>query len=427
MKLQPKVRQKLQHQQKLSQHQRYALTVLAMNDMAFMAEAQRIVEENPLLEWAEVPEWGDGGDGYEVALNTIAATETLQDVLMAQVYWSGFAYSNELAEFLIASLDNDGYLRVDNEEIARLFHLKSDEVSEAIKALQNLEPAGVFARNVQECILIQLNRKGGKTAEVAKRMVSDCFPDLAQHHYEAIGDALGLEMAEVHQAMKLIMSLEPRPGARYAKGAAVIYPDARIEVEEGVIHVELIRRTDRFTISERYQNVADDAARAYIKKKMREAQLFLDSFAKRCNTLLAIITFVCEYQKDYFVNHGALKSLTMRQCAQEIGFHESTISRAVAHKVIEFENRMIVLRDFFPRPVNGNSRSLIVTSLKEWIHNEDKLHPYSDAQLVELLQGQGIAVSRRTIAKYREQCRIANAQQRKRRVGCGFIEYSGEE
>ncbi len=127
------------------------------------------------------------------------------------------------------------------------------------------------------------------------------------------------------------------------------------------------------------------------------------------------------------MNHGALKSLTMRQCAQEIGFHESTISRAVAHKVIEFENRMIVLRDFFPRPVNGNSRSLIVTSLKEWIHNEDKLHPYSDAQLVELLQGQGIAVSRRTIAKYREQCRIANAQQRKRRVGCGFIEYSGEE
>ena len=414
MKLQPEVKQKLKVQPKLSQHQRYALAVLAMNDTAFMAEAQRMVETNPLLEWAGGFSWDESGEGYDAALNTIAATETLQDVLLAQVYWSDFAYSYELAEFLIAALDDDGYLRMDDEEIAALCHSDPIAVSETIGALQQLEPAGVFARNVQECILIQLRNHNEPIAAIGERIVRDHIEKLAAHHYETIARALGVKLDEVQEAVALITSLNPRPGAQYAKAAVEVRPDASIYVEEGIVHIELTQRPDRFTITDHYHDVKEAETLAYIKKMTREAKLFIDSFHKRCSTLLAILTFMCEHQHDYFVHHSFLKPLTMRQCAEAIGFHESTVSRAVAKKTIMFENRVLPLRSFFPLTVNGNSRVHVIAALKELIQSENKHRPYSDAQLVALLEAQGISVSRRTIAKYRNQYRIGNALQRRK-------------
>lgn len=417
MKLSTTMTQTLHQKQKLSHRQQYALSILSMSDAALCKETQTMLEENPLFEVSD--SWNQATtshDVYERASQIVSQPETLQDVLYAQLHVCDAELPYDLADNLIESLDEDGYLRMSDEEITEAFAYPMDVIEDTIAILQGFEPAGVFARNLQECLLIQLCFADVPYSQTAIMIVNYHMQELADHNYQSIANALHISLEEVAVAVSLIRSLEPRPGAKYAHMAAYSFPDAMISIEDGSIHINVLRNTNCFSINEQYANIQDDVASAYVKKAMKEAQLFIDSLDKRNQTLTAILTCICKHQSSFFLHHEPYAPLTMQTIAKELGFHESTISRAISQKTIEFEHRIIPLKDFFPSQVHGQSSTLIHQRLIALVDSEPKEKPYSDRQLVELLKQENIEVSRRTIAKYREQCKIPAVAKRRRSV-----------
>lgn len=415
MKLSTNMTQTLHQKQTLSQRQQYALQILAMSDAALCKETEKMLEENPLFELST--DWDmniSNRDLYERASQIVSQPETLQDILYAQLHLCKFDLPYELAEHLIASLDEDGYLRMSDEEIEEAFAYPIDVIEDTIAILQGFEPAGVFARNLQECLLIQLCFADIPYSQTAIMIVNYHMQELADHAYEDIATALDISTEEVLIAVSLIQSLAPRPGAAYAKPCAYSIPDAIITIEDGDIHIDMLRNTKCFSIDEQYANIQDDIASAYVKKAMREAQLFIDSLDKRNQTLTAILACICKHQEGFFLHHEPYAPLTMQMIATELGFHESTISRALSLKTIEFEQRIIPLKDFFPSQVNGQSSTYIQQRLLALVKQEPKQKPYSDSQLVNLLKQEKIEISRRTVAKYREQCHIPAVAKRRR-------------
>lgn len=330
----------------------------------------------------------------------------------------------QAVSLLAACLDGDGYLRLEPEELARDTGIPRDRLEAALAVLWTLEPAGVGARNLSQCLALQLER-----AEVdgpALSIVRKYLEDLGRRHYRLIADRLKISVDEVLAAEKAIRELDPRPGAVFEQPGQTpyIYPDIFVEEQDGRFVARTRGGGERpaFRINSYYRALLDRSqqkeVREYLRKKVQSAQDVLQAIAQREDTLLRCAQAIVDRQEAFFrEGEQALRPLRMADVADMVGIHESTVSRAVREKYLQCQRGVYPLGWFFSRGAAGGevggtgARAL----LRRLIDGEDKAHPLSDQKLCEELARQGCPISRRTVAKYRDELNIPGASGRKHR------------
>jgi RNA polymerase sigma-54 factor len=330
------------------------------------------------------------------------------------------------AEAIIGNLSEDGYLTVSSmEDIAAAGPHAMEDVEAALKLVQEFDPVGVGARDLRECLLIQL-RTIGMEGSCAWQVVSDYLPQVQNKQWKEIAKALGKPIPVVEESVEYLKRLDPRPGQRYNKPEArLIEPDVFI-VKNGDEYQIIMNEEDvpqlRLNLSYRRllnRGESDKDVRTYIKDRYSSAIQLMKNIEQRKQTILRVCQTVVQRQKE-FLDHGIdeLKPMMIKEVAEEVGVHPSTVSRAVANKYVHTPQGVYELRFFFSEAVQGPSgqdTSLLVLKrkVKKIIEEEDTAHPLTDDQITRMLQTQGIQVTRRTVAKYREDMRIPSTHQRR--------------
>jgi RNA polymerase sigma-54 factor len=390
--------------------------------------------DNPFLEIRD-HRWKQSGrrlsekDKQQWLENMSTRSETLSAHLMAQLPALSLAKQEErVVRYLIASLDEDGYLRIELEEIADQLAISREKAEKALEIVQSLEPAGVGARSLEECLYLQLQRLPERD-EFAEQIIKHHFSLFAEKSWKTLAKQLGVDIASLQRVWDLIRTLEPRPGIHYTKEMPhFIIPDLIVERgPEGQwciffnddVHPELVWNR---TYEQQMTHYRDSQVHGFVKDKYRQFLWLAKSLEQRKRTLLNIMAVIVDKQLPCLeAGFAALKPLTMREVAEELGIHESTVSRAVKNKYVQTPFGTVELRRFFSSSVSSAyteedaaSSVKVKMMIKQFIEAEDKKQPLSDQKLADLLQEQyGIAVSRRTVAKYREQLHIPPSAKRK--------------
>jgi RNA polymerase sigma-54 factor len=333
-----------------------------------------------------------------------------------------------LAEYIIYNLDENGYLHLDLNEIVRdsMTEATLADAEEALALVQHLDPPGIGARNLQECLLLQLTPET-PDREILFTLISDHLEDLQENRLPAIEKKTGIPLAAIKEAIEHLRRLDPRPGSRYEPiETQYVVPDLIVEADEhGVYQIRLLdEHIPQLSISRLYQKLlkskqADPAAREFIQKKIQSARWLIESIEQRRNTLLKVAGAIIEHQKD-FLDKGPefIEPLKMQQIADRVGVHVTTVSRAVDDKWVQTPRGIFALKRFFgggTTTTDGEEVAwdTIKQKLLEIIAQEDKSNPLSDEEIVEALGGHGFPIARRTVTKYRKALRIPSSRQRK--------------
>ncbi|MDD9981751.1 MAG: RNA polymerase factor sigma-54 [Gammaproteobacteria bacterium] len=362
-----------------------------------------------------------------------ARTESLKDRLHWQTSLMRLSDTDRvIAAALIDAVDEDGYLTLSLEDIRQSLDPRRREVTleqtEAVLGqIQNLEPSGVAARDLSECLAIQLRQlsAGTEWRDAALTLVTEHLQALASRNYGQLMTVLGLGKRELQCVIDLIRSLSPRPGAMVVSSEPeYVIPDVFVRRESGAWKVELNPDTlPKLRINSRYENLirrADNSADNHtLKNHLQEARWFIKSLVNRGETLLKTATCIVERQKA-FLEHGeeAMRPMVLADIAETIGMHESTISRVTTRKYMHTPRGLFELKYFFSshvRTVNGAeaSSTAIRAVLRKLIASENPARPLSDQKLKDVLSEQGIRIARRTVAKYREAMAIPSSTERK--------------
>ncbi|MGI6450689.1 MAG: RNA polymerase factor sigma-54 [Desulfitobacteriia bacterium] len=358
--------------------------------------------------------WFDGGN--------------LQEYLLEQLRFikrsAGFSEKTyQAAEYIIGNLDSNGYLTTSVEEIAEALKLSATEVLEALAIVQKLDPPGVGARNLKECLQLQFHLIPDCPPKLAE--ILDYLDDLAAGHLKKIASALNITTSEVRTLSDLLRLLDPKPGSRFDQNTDIKYiiPDAVIK-KVGDSYVVLVNESDipRISINESYkralQSQDDQAIKKFLREKVSSALNLLKSIEQRRSTIHDVLEAIIARQRD-FLEEGvsALKPLTMKEIAEELGLHESTVSRVSANKYVQTPRGICPIKCFFAGSIgkeNDVTAERIKEELKKIIAEEDPQKPYSDQELASIFQKKGIKIARRTIAKYREELWIPSSSLRKK-------------
>ena len=333
-----------------------------------------------------------------------------------------------LAQYIIFNLDENGYLNHDLSEMLRDYggDATMAQAEEALGLIQKLEPLGVGARNLRECLLLQLTQDI-PSREILQVLISNHLDDLQQNRLPAIEKKTGIPIDEIKEAMEHLRRLNPRPGARFApESTQYVVPDLIVEAnEQGEYEVRLIDdHTPHLAISRYYQKqlknkATDAAAREFIQKRIQSARWLIESIEQRRNTLLKVARAIIDHQKD-FLDKGPefIEPLKMQQIADRVHVHVTTVSRAVDDKWVQTPRGIFALKRFFgggTTTTDGEEVAwdTIKQKLLEIIAKEDKQSPLSDEEIVEELSRHGFPVARRTVTKYRRTLRIPSSRQRK--------------
>jgi RNA polymerase sigma-54 factor len=335
-------------------------------------------------------------------------------------------YQKEIGVHLIGNLDENGYLDVPVEEIAASTGSSTQTVTEVLKVIQRFDPVGVGARNTRECLLLQIDFLG-LGGSLVERLVCDHLQDLENRRYEQISRALDVTTGEIVSAVSVIQSLEPMPGRGFSDDEPIyIVPD--IYVMKVGDEYEIILNEDglpKLKINSYYKDILgskDDLsanAKAYIQEKLRSAAWLIKSIHQRQRTIYRVTESIVRFQRE-FLDHGIthLKPLVLRDVAEDIQMHESTVSRVTTNKYVFTPQGIFELKFFFNssiRRVEGDD--IASESVKEHIRNiiklEDKKNPYSDEEIADILKKMNIRLARRTVAKYRETLKILPSRKRR--------------
>ena len=359
-------------------------------------------------------------------------------------------HQQELAEYLIGSLDDDGLLRKSLDSISDELAIYAGvdatpaELEQVLKVIQDFDPAGLGARNLQECLLIQLHRKMAQTPEqpllqIEQSILTDCYEEFTRKHWEKIQQKLNLTEELCSQAIKDIRRLNPRPGAALGetigKNLQQIVPDFIVETfDDGTINLSLnsrnvpelrMSRTFSDLVEEHTKNKANQSkeskeALLFLKQKMDAAQGFIDAVKQRQNTLMTTMQAIIDLQRPFFLegDESLLRPMILKDVAERTKLDISTISRVSNSKYVQTNFGIYPLKFFFNdgyTTEEGEEMSVreIRKLLKECIEHEDKKKPYTDDELTELLKEKGYPIARRTVAKYRQQMNIPVARLRK--------------
>lgn len=360
--------------------------------------------------------------------NSICEEATLSSFLSRQVKENiEDEQEQNLAEIIIGSLDDRGFLATPLEELAALLHVPLDRLEKVLSIIQGFEPWGVGAHDLRESFLIQLRIKNRQNT-LAYKILSDHYDDFLSNRLPQIQKALHCSLEEIQEAIEQdIVKLDLRPGAWFVNAkAAYIVPDAILHEDEGNITVELHRESQpSLRVSQRYFRMMEDPeaseeTKDYVRHHLNSAKWLLRNIYQRNDTLMRVIESIAKYQKDFLtLPDGKIKPLIMKEIAEELKVHESTIARAVANKYVATPKGVLPLRHFFSNSYTTEqgeelSSDTVRQAIKKIIAEEDKTQPLSDEKISCELNKQGIPCARRTVAKYRQLLKIGNTHQRKK-------------
>lgn len=415
-------------------------------------EEQGSPEEFSASGWEEYfgRDRGRGESAYSAAQDefpsyeqTVAKATSLEEHLLWQLSLSGLGdREKELGRLIIGNLDDDGYLRIPLAEVVVGTGFTESEVESVLKDIQTFDPTGVGARDLPECLLLQLGHlgrnpfgslgspPGALKGSVIENIVLHHLKDLEKKQYAKIAKTLSVTVEEVFQATKIIGELEPKPGRPFANTQNyVIVPDVFVVKNEGEWVVLLNDDgLPRMRISPYYKQLISSGhggtpeTKAYMDEKLRAAQWVIRSIEQRNRTIVKVVSSIVKFQEQFF-DHGVqyLKPLVLKQVAEDIGMHESTISRVTANKYMYCPQGMLELKFFFnaglqraDEPSGMHSSVSVRDMIKTMVAEEDAKRPLKDEEIAARLRKQGVLIARRTVAKYRAELNIPSASQRKR-------------
>ena len=475
--------------QKLAPQQIQLMKLIQLHTLEFQEELERELEENPALEVVK-EDSGDEDDfssldsdyesegsesidtdfdvdeylyddepSYKTASSNFSADDedfdneslltegqSLYDYLMEQIHLSSIDEEDlKIAEYIIGNLDNDGYLRreikaiVDDLAFSQGIYTTQEKVKEILENyVQKLDPAGVGARNLQECLLLQIEKKVSRDKAVilAGNILRHQFDALINKHYGKIINKYDIEEKDLKEALEVISKLSPKVGGNFDTQTITInqeiIPDFVIQIKDGqVIPLLNSRNAPTLRVSEEYKEILSTyshdknsaehkQAALFIKQKLDAAKWYIDAINQRQNTLLQTISAIVKLQKEYFLtgDEKNIKPMILKDVADITGFDISTISRVVKSKYADTPNGIILLKNLFSDSLTNDDGEEVSTKeiknhLQEVISQEDKRKPLTDDALVDVLKEKGYNIARRTIAKYREQLNIPVARLRK--------------
>jgi RNA polymerase sigma-54 factor len=352
--------------------------------------------------------------------------ESLEQHLLEQVRLHDFSEQDRyIAQYLIGSLNDDGYLVCSHEEVAAACSVDVEDVSMMADTIRFFDPAGVCTRNLQECLLTQLEAKG-LADRLETRIISQHMDKLEKKRFDAIAKAEGVEIEEVVRAMGSIRTLDPKPGRPFAgETTRYIVPDVYVQKvgndyvvtmnEDGIPR---LRMNPIYTTMIKEAGPSEAFNKAYLTERVRAASWLIKSIQQRQQTIYRVAESIMKFQRA-FLDHGIsrLKPLVLKEVADDIGMHESTVSRVTSEKYVHTPRGVFELKFFFTSGIKTSTGDISSSSVKERIKTliaaESNKNPISDQQIVEILKGEKIDIARRTVAKYRETLGIPSSSQRK--------------
>ena len=461
----------LKQTQKLSPLQMQTIKLLELPRQELEQRIKKELEENPVLDEEQPSNEDEEQAPREVSLsdykeddyipsyrmrsdlynskeerpqyNTFSVKESFTQSLQDQLGYRNLTdHQYAVASFIIGSLDDDGYLRrsldtlVDDLSFRAGIMSDEEEVEQMLKVIQEFEPAGVGARNLQECLLLQMKGKK-KSPEVdnAIKILKHHFNEFSNKHYQKIMNRMGISHDELKAAMSKILKLNPAPGGQiddtYNDQAQQIIPDFTLEYRDGKLILSMPRYSiPELKVNRKYAELLMEAANSserekkeaatFVKKKLDSAKWFVEAIKQRHNTLQSTMQAIVDYQEEYFVDGDEtnLKPMVLKDIAERTGFDISTISRVVNSKYIETHFGIYSLKYFFSEGLENQEGEEVSTrelkkALLECVDTENKSKPLTDDELVDVMSQRGYKVARRTIAKYRDQLGIPKARLRK--------------
>ena len=458
----------LKQQQKLSPLQIQTIKLIQMPIQELEQKVRAELESNPVLddepdpdspseskdvsidaikEDGDIPAYrlkvNNWGKDPRPEYNTFSVKEGFTQSLQRQLGFRNLTpRQQEIGSFIIGSLDDDGYLRrdidtlVDDLAFRANIEATPEEVEQMLRVVQEFEPVGVGARNLQECLLLQLRSlRPTEEVQTAIRIIDECFQDFSNKHFQKICTRLGITEDQLKAAFAKIVKLNPSPGGQlddsYDDQSQQIVPDFILDEHDGVLDFTMPRfNVPEIRVNKKYADLLIDAkgsseksqkeAAAFVKQKLDSAKWFVEALKQRQNTLSKTMRAILEYQHDYFIDgdESNLKPMVLKDIAEKTGFDISTISRVVNSKFIETHFGIFPLKYFFSEGMENSEGEEVSTRelkkvLQECVDSEDKKKPLTDEQLVVEMSRRGYNVARRTIAKYRSQLGIPLARWRK--------------
>ncbi len=440
----------------MTQQMQISIKLLQMSSIELQEHVEKEIQENPVLDFAYSEEGGDeklrnridykefakyldfdkyGQRHYEKneeeevsPFNFISEKKSLRQFLYEQVMDLPVKdYLRSVCEYIIDNLDERGYLEVSVEEASEQLLVEETTVLEAIGLIQSFEPAGIAARDLKECLTLQLIRKGANNKALLS-MIENHLEDMANNKYNVIAKSLNIDIKEAQQYGDIIKTLQPKPSSGFYTGEEVKYiaPDAYIREIGNEYHIIMNENlVPRLNINEIYKEILkeekDESAVEYVKEKINNAMFLIKSIEHRKSTIYKVLEKIVEIQKDYFkFGEGYLKPMTLKDISDSISMHESTVSRAIKDKYVNTSRGTIKIKDLFTVGLSSAnneddvSTSIIKMKIKSLIEKEDKAKPLSDQVICDNLNEEGMNISRRTVAKYREEMNIKASSKRKR-------------
>ncbi len=359
-------------------------------------------------------------------LNFIEKKTSLKEYLQEQLVEVDIdQYMLNICKYIVESLDNRGYLEISVEELAQELNISSEMIERALKIVQSLEPYGIGARNIKECLLIQSLRLN-ILDNIMEKIILNHLESVAENKYEAVGRALNISPREAQRYGDLIKKLEPKPSRGFYTGEEVNYiiPDAEIKnindeffiiMNESALPKLMINRTYKDAL----QNNKDSEVNTYVKEKINQAIFLIKSIEQRKSTLYKVLECLIDKQKDFFIfGRQHIKPLTLKEVSEKVNLHESTVSRAIKDKYILTSYGTIKIKDLFATGLSANNDDMatvqVKNEIKRIIDQEDRSKPLSDQIISSMLADKNMKISRRTVAKYREELGIKASSMRKR-------------
>ena len=368
----------------------------------------------------------DAEEKYQYMMDSLSEATSLHDQLLEQLTMADLNdYEKKIAEIVLGNIDDDGYLTLDVEDLLSLPNFPAETLDKILNIVHEFDPPGVGARDLRECLLLQLKRAGKEDSQ-EYQLVADHLDLLGRHKYDEIARAMGLPTERVKELSVAIAKLDPKPGHSFSEARIeYITPEIIVEKKNGEYVITQNKKPyPKLFISQKYLQMLKDPStskevKTYIREKITKSKQFIQSIDQRMSTIYRIAVEVVRIQRDYF-DHGVsrLKPLNMKTVAEILEVHETTVSRATTGKYMQTPRGLLSMKYFFKPGImtasgEAISNESVKAALGEIVRAEDKAKPYSDSKLVTLLEEKGMKIARRTVAKYRDQLRILPSHLRK--------------
>jgi RNA polymerase sigma-54 factor len=410
----------------LTPQMKHSIKLLSMSTKELHEYINTVAESNPFLQkilnekvtrTSHVYEYNDGASKDE---------EDSRSSLLSQLRMLNLSDKEmEIVEYLIYEMDENGYITTNLEEAAADLAVALEEVESALEAIQSLEPAGIGAQDISECLQLQLKRMA-KEGSLEYRMVTECISEVAKNDVEKIARLLMSDKEEVKSAIANIKKLNPRPASTIlSKKAEDISPDFVVRFRNKKVQLELNKNwLPRLRLYNPYENkvdiIKDADARRFMKENMDLAKNLIDGVRRREETMCRVADYILTYHKDSLQNKPhEIKSLTVKDISKALNIHPSTVTRTIANKYIQIYDKVMPLKSLLSAGITKDggdsvSKTAVKKRIESLIKNEDKARPLTDGAIQDIFSKEGIPIKRRTIAKYRDSLRILPAYFRKK-------------